>query len=213
MSEAEFPGLFAALQPKTPGQNLERTIPSKSETVFEYKLVGLQDSGSIADASPNHYTAYTDCTLGKRGSKATLSVSDGCSVITPLDSKGRNYTLSLSLRVDSLSDSTNATILTGRDSILMLTPNITLFAGGNYFRLNATVPQGEWFDLDLIGRGNRTFAALNGGAEMQFLAQMGINGVYHHWAEIAIEAPLKKLGGFGCNWTGFLGGMSLTSTA
>ncbi|EFX04405.1 glycoside hydrolase [Grosmannia clavigera kw1407] len=213
VSEANFTGLFAALQPKTPGQNLERTIPSKSDTIFNYELDGLRNSSFIPDSSPNNYTAHTTCTVGKDGSMTALAVSESRSVTTPLDSKGRNYTLSLSLRVDSLTDPTNATLLTGRDSILMLTPNITLFAGGNYFRLNATVPQGEWFRLDLVGRGNRTFAALNGGAEMQFLTIMGINGVYHHWAEIAIEAPLRKLGGSNCNWTGLFGGMSLKSTA
>ncbi|KAH8891925.1 glycoside hydrolase, partial [Thozetella sp. PMI_491] len=216
LSDSAFPGLFSTLHSSIPAQNLDRSIPSQSDTIFNYTLAGLDSSApdSITDASPNGYTAHTDCTVVEDSSTtAALSLSDGCSVVTPLDSKGRNYTLTLSLRVDALTNPTNATLLTGRDSVLMLTPNITLLAGGNYFRLNATVPQGTWFDLALIGRGNRTFAAVNGGEEMQFLTKMGINGVYFHWAEMAIEAPLKKLGGMNSGWEGLFKGMTLTSKA
>ncbi|KAJ9143051.1 Glycoside hydrolase [Pleurostoma richardsiae] len=216
LSETAFPDVFAALFSKIPGQNLDRAIPSQTDLIFNYTLADIDGSAprSIADASPNSYTAHTNCAVaGSSSTKPALTVSDGCSLTTPLDSKGRNYTLSLSLLVDELTNPTNATLLTGKDSVLMLTPNITLFAGGNYFRLNATVPQGDWFELELIGRGNRTFAAVNGGEEMQFLTQMGINGVYFHWAEIAIEAPLSELGGQGSGWSGLFGGMALTSVA
>ncbi|KAK6084056.1 glycosyl hydrolase family 20 [Seiridium cupressi] len=216
VSDTEFPSLFSVLRPKVPGQNLERTIPSLTDVILNYTLSGsnYSFSGSIADTSGNSYTAQSDCASTNNGTgKPALSLSSGCSITTPLDSKGREYTLTLSLQVDSLTDSTNATILAGRDSSLMLTPNITLFAGGNYFRLNETVPQGEWFDLSIIGRGNRTYAALDDGEEMEFLTAMGINGIYHHWAEIAIEAPLKTIGGPSSGWSGLFGGLVLTSVA
>ncbi|KAH8658277.1 glycoside hydrolase superfamily [Xylariales sp. PMI_506] len=212
LSETAFPSIFATLHPSIPGQNLDRAIVSRSDIIFNYTLSDLDTSAgnsSIIDISGNSYTASTDCSSGT----SALSVDAGCSFVTPLDSKGRNYTLTLSLLVDSLTDPTNATLLTGRDSVLMLTPNITLYAGGNYFRLNSTVPQGTWFDLSLIGRGNRTYAAVDGGEEMEFLAKMGINGEYFHWAEIAIEAPLSTLGGPNSGWSGSFGGMSLTSVA
>lgn len=216
LSEEAFPGIFSLLQPTIPGQNLERAIPSISEVVFNYTLSATTNStsGTIEDSSGNSYTAQSDCELVQDNSGSpALSIADGCGIATPLDSKGRNYTLSLSLLVESLDDPTNATLLRGRDSDLMLTPNITLFAAGNYFRLNATVPEGDWFNLKVIGRGNRTYAAIDDGAEMEFLAVMGINGIYHHWAEIAIEAPLKTLGGSQSGWTGLFQGFSLTSTA
>ncbi|KAF7535754.1 hypothetical protein G7054_g5107 [Neopestalotiopsis clavispora] len=215
LSEAAFPGVFASLHPTIPGQNLERTIPSISNVIVNYTLAQSTNATAnvVQDISGNSYDAESDCVWTEDSGSPALSISDGCSIITPLDSKGRNYTLSLSLLVDSLTDATNATLLYGRDSALMLTPNITLFAGGNYFRLNTTVPEGAWFNLKLIGRGNRTYAALDDGEEEEFLAIMGINGIYHHWAEIAIEAPLKTLGGLGSGWTGLFGGLSLTSTA
>ncbi|KAH6647121.1 putative beta-hexosaminidase [Truncatella angustata] len=214
LSEAAFAEAFAVLQPNVPGQNLERTIASISDVIVNYTLTLTEPtSGSIEDTSGNGYTAQTDCeAVSGYPTKPALSITDGCSITTPLESKGRNYTLSLSLRVDALDDPTNATILSGRDSVLMLTPTVTLFAGGNYFRSNATVPQGDWFDLSLIGRGNRTYAAVNSDEE-EFLAIIGINGVYHHWAEIAIEAPLGVLGGQGSGWSGLFGGLSLTSVA
>jgi hexosaminidase len=216
LSEAAFGAIFDVLHAKVPAQNLERTIPSQSDIIFNYTLaeLGSVAMSSIADTSGNAYTAHTDCSGAEDSTgMPALSVSDGCSLVTPLDSKGRNYTLTVSLLIDSLTNPTNATLLSGRDSVLMLTPNITMFAGGNYFRLNATVPQGTWFDLALIGRGNRTYAAVDGGPEMEFLTQMGINGVSFHWAEIAFEAPLAVLGGPDSGWSGLLGGMSLTSVA
>ncbi|KAI1841100.1 hypothetical protein JX265_013201 [Neoarthrinium moseri] len=216
LSEASFTSAFDVLHPHVPGQNLDRVIPSLSDTIVNYTLAeptGLV-AGAIADASGNSYTAYTDCVeFEATPGTPALSISGGCSVSTPLESKGRNYTLTVSLRIDSLEAPNNATLISGRDSVLMLTPNITMFAGGNHFRLNATVPQTEWFELKLIGRGNRTFAAVNNGEEMEFLAKMGINGVYFHWAEIALEAPLRIVGGRGIGWTGSFGGMSLTSIA
>ncbi|KAH8591707.1 glycoside hydrolase superfamily [Bisporella sp. PMI_857] len=214
LSEAAFWNSFELLQPKAPGQNLERRVASRSDVIFNYTIVDEYTKGLIFDTSRNNYHAHTDCESTRHGiSQPAVVVSSNCRIITPLDSKGRNYTLSLSLLIDSLTDSSHATILSGRDSSLMLTPTITLFAGGSYFRLNSTVPYNEWFDLSLIGRGNRTYAAINGGVEEEFFAIMGINGIYHHRAEIAIEAPLKILGGQSSGWSGFFSGMSLTSTA
>ncbi|KAL1861662.1 hypothetical protein VTK73DRAFT_6993 [Phialemonium thermophilum] len=215
LSEAAFARVFGAVQPKIPAQNLERNIPSRGDVVFNYTVNHRSSSGTVHDSSPNKYTARTNCRLAHATgrSRPALSLADGCSLETPLDSKGRNYTLTLSLRLDDLADPTHATLVTGRDSALMLTPNITLLAGGNYFRLNETVPRGRWFDLAIVGRDNRTFASVDGGDEAQFLTRMGINGVYFHWAEIAIEAPVKTVGGQSSGWTGLLGGMSLTSTA
>lgn len=42
----------------------------------------------------------------------------------------------------------------------MLIPNITLYASGDYYRLNNTIPIGEWVNFQLIARGNMTFAAI-----------------------------------------------------
>ncbi|EPE08289.1 glycoside hydrolase [Ophiostoma piceae UAMH 11346] len=214
VTEAAFADIFAALQPHAPGQNLERKIPSKTDTIIDYKVTGGRwPFGGLRDASPNHYQPSTDCAIVRDGKRAAVAVRDGCSVTSPLDSKGRNYTLALSLRVDALVDPTNATLLTGRDSALLLTPNVTLVSGGNYYRSNTTVPQGAWFDLSIIGRGNHTYLAVDNGPEQEFLTSMGINGVYHYWAEIAIEAPLKTLGGSGSKWSGLFGGLSLKATA
>ena len=102
----------------------------------------------------------------------------------------------------------------------MLTPNITLFASGNYYRLNSSLPLGKPLDLTIVGRGNRTFASVSGvepigdtSAEQEFLTQIGVNGEYFVWAPMAIEAPLRQTGGQGSGWTGVLSGMNLTSEA
>lgn len=207
LSETDFGSVFETLHSAIPGQNLDRTIPSDGELIFNYTFAS---NTSFADASPNGLSVETDCA----SSGSLLAVSPSCSVVTPLSSKGRNYTLTLSeLTISSLDLPDNATLLTGSDSTLLLTPNITFFAGGNYFRLNTSLPLNETVDLSIIARGNRTYASLNSGPEEEFLTKIGYNGLSFHWAEIAFEAPLNKIGGEGSGWSGTLGGFSLTSTA
>ncbi len=215
LTEAEFDAIFETLQPSVPGQNLDRAIPSKTSTIFNYTMQGLSPSRpsvTVPDSSGNGYEAHTDCPVSKNG---TLEVSSACSVVTPLSSKGRNYTLSMSVMLTALER--DATLLSGKDSSLMLTPSVTLFASGNFFRLNSTfsLPLNTWADLTIVGAGNRTFATLSVASgsvvKSEFQTKMGINGDTFHWAEMAIEAPLKQVGGANCGWTGQLRSLSLTS--
>ncbi|KAI1346602.1 beta-hexosaminidase [Xylaria sp. FL0043] len=229
--EDEFATVFPALRASVPGQNLERSIPSKSSTILRYG----DKSGEPADASPrdasssrrvkdlsgNGYDAYTNCA---QTSNNTLLITPTCSLMTPLSSKGRNYTLSLKLYIDSV-EKQDATIMSGEDSTLMLTPNISLFASGNYYRLNSTLPHNTWVELSIVGRGNQTFATvqetslgapfpsaeLDSDAAEEFQAVLGINGQFFVWAPIAIEAPIAEISGNG--WTGELAGLVLTSEA
>ncbi|KAK6950378.1 hypothetical protein Daesc_008705 [Daldinia eschscholtzii] len=224
LSAAEFAAAFSALHPVVPAQNLDRAIPSDGPTIFNYTSnsvlknqyftpLAKRADTTITDQSGNGYDAIANCPLT---SNSTVSISPSCSLTTPLSSKGRNYTLSLRLLISSFDN--DATLLSGRDSSLLLTPNITLFASGNYYRLNATVPLGTWFDLDIVGRGNQTFARVGveeeeEEEEEEFLAVLGVNGVSLVWTPIAIEAPLERVGGEGAGWTGQLASMSLSSEA
>ncbi|KAI1661666.1 glycoside hydrolase family 20 protein [Daldinia decipiens] len=224
LSASEFAESFSALHPVAPGQNLDRVIPSVGSTIFNYTSRSVQSSRcstppsgttgtTVTDQSGNKYDARANCPLTV---DSAFAINSFCSLETPLSSKGRDYTLSLRLRIDQAGK--DATLISGRDSALMLTPNITLFASGNYYRLNTTVPLKEWVDLDIIGRGNQTFARVSsdGAAavvEEEFLARLGINGASLVWTPIAIEAPLKRVGGEAAGWTGQLAAMSLTSKA
>lgn len=242
LSESEFTSVLDKLHPKIPGQNLGRSIPSQSSKIFEYdfrpattpKMTTEGGQTQLKDSSGNNYYATTDCpfatTTGGDGAGG-LAISSDCTLQTPLSSKGRNYTLSLELKVDELADPTNATLLSGGDSVLMLTPNLTLLASGTYYRLNSTVPLGRWVNLKITGKGSRTFASVKtldskrqDGADLQlrddgesareeFLAILGVLTQFHVWAPVAIEAPLARIGGEGSGWTGELRGMSLTSKA
>lgn len=214
LSTTDFASIFETLRAAAPGQNLDRAIASVSDVIFDYTFT--DDGSSFADTSPNAFSVATNCSTAA----TELLLTPSCAITTPHDSKGRNYTLTLSgLTITSLDDPANATLLTGSDSTLLLTPNITFFAGGNYFSLNSTVPLHETVDLHIIGRGNRTYASVGSATqgtlvdEEEFLAVMGINGLYHHWAEVAFEAPLRTVGGPGSGWSGKLRGFSLTSVA
>ncbi|OTA93274.1 glycoside hydrolase family 20 protein [Hypoxylon sp. CO27-5] len=233
LSASEFTSAFSTLLPSIPGQNLDRAIPSISSTIFNYTskdrvdsqyftAIGAWKETAVVDQSGNGYDATTNCPLT---AESALSISSSCAFKTPLSSKGRDYTLSLKLRVDELGK--DATLVSGGDSSLMLTPNLTLFASGNYYRLNSTVPLGQWVNLSIIGRGNQTFASVQEtsieeplptagsttATEEEFLAILGINGVSFVWAPIAIEAPLSQIGGANSGWTGQLAAMVLSSVA
>ncbi|KAI0115036.1 glycoside hydrolase family 20 protein [Daldinia grandis] len=228
LSASEFAEVFSALHPAIPAQNLDRAIPSVGPTIFNYTsqsvlsnrystpLAAWADT-TVTDQSGNGYDALANCPLT---ANSTFAINASCSLETPLSSKGRGYALSLRLLIDEADK--DATLISGRDSALMLTPNLTLFASGNYYRLNTTLPLNTWINLDIVGRGNQTFARVSPDGiavadakegEEEFLAVLGVNGVSLVWTPIAVEAPLKQVGGRDAGWTGQLAAMSLSSEA
>ncbi|KAI1316342.1 glycoside hydrolase family 20 protein [Xylariaceae sp. FL0255] len=219
--------------------------PATTETSARSRSLELRSGNSgylysttIKDTSGNGYDATINCTSSSSSNTSTLSIKPQCIFQTPLSSKGRNYTLSLQLRIDSFEDKNNdVTIISGGDSALTLTPpsmNLTLFASGNYYRLNTTVPLGTWVEVNVVGRGNATFGSvreiettktteglevpLGDGRreevqEEEFLAVLGINGEYLVWAPIAIEAPIAEIRGSSAGWAGEISGLSLRGDA
>ncbi|KAI1127632.1 beta-hexosaminidase [Nemania abortiva] len=226
----EFMASFPVLHSAVPGIDLERRLTSKTSIIVKYDVeswtperAGPQNEMAISDLSGNGIDALTNCKIIT--SDRVIAVTSNCSIGTPLLSKGRDYALTLRLYTPEQGVK-DVTIISGKDSSLMLTPNITLFAAGNYYRLNATIPRETWFDLSIIGRGERTFASIkevdvrdpiveakdvSGRDEIEFLAVLGINGESLVWAPIAIEAPVTKIGGDG--WEGAFAGMILSSDA
>lgn len=242
LSEPEFSEALPSLLPYIPGQNLDRAIRSDAgSTIFDYdprksaqrtqhfSPIATWEDTTVADASGNGYDATTTCALSDDDS--TLLIEPSCSFDTPLISKGRDYTLTLKLRIDSVTatpgGNNDATLISGTDSALLLTSTLTLFASGNYYRLDSSLPLGTWLDLSLIGRGNQTFAVVQEaaldeplpeagkvvGGEQEFLAALGINGERMVSTPIAVEAPVQRVGGEGSGWTGRLAGMRLSSVA
>ena len=198
LSKSEYLELFPKLHSSIPGQNLDRSIPSKSSTVLEYDFSDATkvSNGTITDLSGNGYdaTLSTGCNI----QDGVLQLSQTCTLTTPLDSKGRDFTLSLTIK-----PTTNqpAPLLRGRDSNLWFgyqsSTSVTFETGGNFYALNYTLPVGSWSNINIIGRGNATYFKVGDSQEMQFLTKLGINGARFVWAPMAIEAPLKVLGGEG----------------
>ncbi|KAK5631938.1 hypothetical protein RRF57_007652 [Xylaria bambusicola] len=218
--EEEFETVLATLHSFIPGQNLARSIPSRSSTIVHYGETSFKETCAgdkdrrrrIRDLSGNNYHASTNCPATSHN---TLLISKSCALKTPLASKGRNYVLSLKLYISSVEQ--DATLISGADSALMLTPTLTLFASGNYYRLkSATLPMKTWVELSIAARGNQTFARVRRDAsadvqEEEFRAVLGINGMRLQSAEIAIEAPVAEIRGRG--WKGEVGGLMLSSEA
>ncbi|GJD03562.1 glycosyl hydrolase family 20 [Colletotrichum higginsianum] len=199
VAEADYQGLFAALQPLAPGQNLDRRVASKGSTILEYDFKqGRGSNGTVEDLSGNQYHATSTCAAGDEGAILTPS----CRITTPLNQKGRNYTLSFSIKPTS--DAKGA-IFSGGDSGLWFGNGTSTYA------LNYTFPVGSWTNVSLIGRGRQTFLDVGAGEPMEFLTVMGWNGDRFVWAPIAVEAPLATVGGSG--FEGVIGGMKLVDDA
>lgn len=208
LTESEYNSIYDTLQASAPAQNLDRTIPSKSSTIFHYEP-SRNTKQPLKDMSPNAYSGTTNCTASR---PAGLQIRNGCSATTPLKSKGENYTLSFSIRPHT---SAPGPIFTGSDSALYSgngsSTAVQLISAGNAFALNYSLPVGEWTDAKLVRNGNRTFFGVNGGEEMEFNTRMGINGEYFVWATMAVNAPLEVIGGGG--WEGDLKEVKLVDYA
>mgnify|MGYP000858938026 CR=1 FL=1 len=208
LTEEEYDSIFEKLHAAIPGQNLDRRIPSRSDVILSYKF-GIDDNNKVVkDHSGNGYHGI----LHGRGCKiqdSALYFSGDCYLETPLGSKGRNYTLSFSIKPTA--QTPGATLFSGPDSTLLAgngsISNVTLISGGNPYILNYSLPVNTWTDVSLIGRGNATFlreshsnSRERGGKRglttvtMEFLTRIGVNGESFVWAPIAIEAPLTRIG-------------------
>lgn len=214
VTQEQYESIYSKLQAAAPAQNLDRTVKSKGQVLLDYQFaaqhvpLGYGSHASIQDLSGNGYNAKTNCSYVD----GALRFSNGCSVSTPLKSKGQNYTLSFSMRQTS-----NATgpLFTGPDSELRsgngTSSQLMLVSAGNAFALNYSLPVGEWIDASMTARGNRTFFSVNNGTEMEFLTKVGVNGERFAWARMAVVAPLAAIGGG--DWEGDMRSVKLVDYA
>ncbi|KAI9731732.1 MAG: hypothetical protein M1834_004521 [Cirrosporium novae-zelandiae] len=193
----EYYQIFDTLQAAVPAQNLDRRITSKSDTILQYTFEGNRTSKNVMDSSGNGYNGVIH---GCSVNGSTLFLSNGCYIETPLKSKGRNYTLSFSIKPTSdepgtLFSGPDSSLLAGNGSIT----NVTMISGGNAYSLNYSLPVDSWTDVSLIGRGNATYFTVQTSNSsslevMEFSTKMGINGEYFVWGPMGIEAPLARIG-------------------
>lgn len=210
ITEEEYSSVFDTLHALIPAQNLDRSIPSKSDTILKYTFDDT--SNTVMDHSGNGYHGTVH---GCKISESTLHLADGCYLETPLGSKGRDYTLSFRVKPTS---STPGTLFAGPDSTFVngngTITNATLISGGSPYSLNYTLPLQQWTDVSLVANGNKTMLTVSGEGKkartMEFLAKIGVNGEYFVWAPVGVEAPLARIGeGF----TGLMQNIVLKGTA
>ncbi|KFY71917.1 hypothetical protein V499_07889 [Pseudogymnoascus sp. VKM F-103] len=193
----EYEGVFDMIHAAIPAQNLDRNIPSRSDTVAHYKFDSHpKNLGKINDYSGNgyHATLY-GCSI----SNSEVKFDGNGYIETPLQSKGRNYTLSFSIKPTS--DKSGA-LVTGRDSILTTgngdSKQVILSTGGEAYSVDYSFPVGSWTEVSLIGAGTQTFLTVKseGGEastmEIQTILGLLANGLKP--AVIAIEAPFGTIG-------------------
>lgn len=201
LTEKDYDSIFDKLHGAIPGQNLDRRIPSHSSVIVDYQFDDDNHNSLVVDHSGNGYDAtMTGCTV----TNSTIHLDGKCVLHTPLNSKGRNATLSFSIYPTS---SEPAPLFQGGDSTLIVGGNVTLRTGGNPYSLNYSLPLYTWTDVSLSLLGNKTILSADNAAPMEFLTEFepdgvaSANGTVVVWASIAIELPLAKIG------TGFKGGL------
>ncbi|GJN81316.1 hypothetical protein PLIIFM63780_004849 [Purpureocillium lilacinum] len=206
LTEDEYDGVIDALRAVIPDQNLDRKVQSRTDVVLNYRFSNCgKDSTFVQDRSGNNYHGRIHGE-GCKISGSTLSFSGNCHIETPLKSKGRDYTLSFSVKP---SDSNKyGTLFAGPDSTLLSAAadaggNVTMVSGGEHYALNYSLPVGAWTSVSLIGKGNQTFLSVSDREpqKMEFLTRLGIWGLRFVWAPMAFEAPLARIG------EGFVGEM------
>lgn len=200
----QYNDVFPKLHPIAPAQNLDKTVPSKTDVIFEYDFsTALLDENTIEDLSGNGY--HATCTPSCRidPSDGSISLEGEEFLTTPLSTKGREYTLSFTVKI-SPSTPIGSPIFTGADSTLQhgngTNPNLMLITSVNEaYPLNLTLPTGVWNSVALVERGNATFLTVNETEEMEFLAVLGVigNDPAFEWKEIGVEAPIARIGGDG----------------
>lgn len=209
----EYEGVFDTIHAAIPAQNLDRSIRSQSDTIAHYKFDSHpRNLGKINDYSGNGYHAtLRGCSI----SNSEVKFDGKCYVETPLQSKGRNYTLSFSVKPTS--DKYGA-LFTGKDSVLTTgngdSKQVTLSAGGEAYSVDYSFPVGSWTEVSLIGAGKQTFLTVKTEGEeastIEIKTILGLLGNGLHPDVIAIEAPFAMIGrGF----EGFMKEVVLKQTA
>lgn len=138
--------------------------------------------------------------MGEQPANETTITFNGKGYIsTPLDSKGRNYTLSFSVRPTSFTPGTlfegsQSALRTGNGTI----GNVTMISSDQAYPLNYTLPLNVWTNLSLVGAGSNTYLYVRRGGNstsvMEFITRLGSNGQNTYWEPIAFEAPLARIG-------------------
>lgn len=195
LTEAEYDSVFEKVHPAIPAQNLDRNIPSKSDSILKYNFANTSGN-TVKDSSGNGY----DGTLhGCKVEKSVIHFSDSCYLETPWGSKGRNYTLSFSVKPTSdkpgtLFDGPDSTLVNGNGTI----SNVTFVSGGSPYSLNYSLPLNTWTDVSLKGQGGHTYLNVLSGkgdlSSMEFLTRVGVDGTSFVWAQIGINAPIATIG-------------------
>lgn len=193
--ESEFNKVFEKLHAAIPAQNLDRAIDSKTDVILQYQFE--KSAEKVADGSGNNYNGQVKggCSIDS----SSITFGKGCYLETPLSSKGRNYTLSFSVKQTSNQPSV---LVSGRDSILRsgngTSSYMMLINAGNAFAVDYSLPLNEWRDVSLIGRGEQTFLSVFDGQQTitkEFFTELGLSAEQGpRNASIAIEAPLAKFG-------------------
>jgi hexosaminidase len=193
----EYDEVFPALQAAVPAQNLDRRIQSKTSTIVSYDFQNVHGN-NVPDKSGN---AYNGKFVGDaKIEKSALALNGNGYLLTPLGSKGRNYTLTFSVK--STTTRYGGALFSGPDSAFLngngTSPYLMLVSGNIAYPVNLTLPVNQWTDVEVQGIGPQTFISVttpkSSKQTQEVTILMGIWGGGMLLGPMAIEAPIQKIG-------------------
>ncbi|PHH66393.1 hypothetical protein CDD81_7448 [Ophiocordyceps australis] len=216
LTESEYDGIVDALRDAAPGHNLDRRIKSLTHVVVDYRFASAAEDGLIADTSGNGYHGRLQG-QGCIVTAAALSLSGTCHMVTPLSSKGRDYTLSFSLK--PAKPRRRSSLFSGPDSALIMEQDgrLAMLSDGQHYQLDPsyTLPTDHWTEVSLVAHGDQTFVKVSTHPHhvprtMEFSTRLGVWGLKFIRAPMAFEAPLANIG---LGFVGLIKDISLRASA
>lgn len=147
-----------------PNTNPKYEVESKTEKVLEYDFNNINEN-SVEDKSGNDYNSLDLNNSVVQG--GSLRLNGGNSYLkTPIKNIGPNYSVSFSVNRSIDSDESEQILFESPQGTFKAVQSETGKVGfsreGYNYSFNYTLPKGEWVDITIIGKINKTELYING---------------------------------------------------
>ena len=147
-----------------PNTNPKYDVESKTEKVLEYDFNNI-NGNSIEDKSGNEYNSVNLNNSVVKGGVLKLN-GENSYIKTPVKNIGPDYSISFSINRSTDSDESEQVLFESPQGSFKAVQSGTGKVGfsreGYNYSFNYTLPRGEWVDITIIGKSNKTELYVNG---------------------------------------------------
>ncbi|MEN8077752.1 discoidin domain-containing protein [Clostridioides difficile] len=147
-----------------PNTNPKYDVESKTEKVLEYDFNNINEN-SVEDKSGNEYNSVNLNNSVVKGGVLKLN-GENSYIKTPVKNIGPDYSISFSINRSTDSDESEQILFESPQGSFKAVQSETGKVGfsreGYNYSFNYTLPKGEWVDITIIGKINKTELYVNG---------------------------------------------------